>query len=247
MQERRNSIANALELHPSCTNPSIWRYLYIGTLYFVSYICISMAKCKTAVTPLLTHWSYCSLVLSHRYHEITNGFLQPLSKTTDWRPMAARTAYPSCWWTSTTSPTWRKECPVAIVGSTLESTQEIQPRLHNKWRTIHLDFCYNTCYHTGGRSLFCMFSDMKTVVMLFDSNFTEMRSYGFNNSIEPIIARTEQATSYCMTQSPVDILNFNWNANHSLIDTKPITFIPIRTVVGMFRVGEVKYTGKIGH
>ena len=29
---------------------------------------ISMALCKTAVTPLLTHWSYCSLALSHRYH-----------------------------------------------------------------------------------------------------------------------------------------------------------------------------------
>ena len=29
--------------------------------------CISIAQCKTAVTPLLMHWSYCSLVLSHRY------------------------------------------------------------------------------------------------------------------------------------------------------------------------------------
>ena len=28
---------------------------------------ISMAQCKTAVTPLLTHWSYCSLALSHPY------------------------------------------------------------------------------------------------------------------------------------------------------------------------------------
>ena len=28
--------------------------------------CSSMALCKTAVTPLLTHWSYCSLALSHR-------------------------------------------------------------------------------------------------------------------------------------------------------------------------------------
>ena len=28
---------------------------------------ISMAWCKTAVTPLLTHWSYCSLARSHRY------------------------------------------------------------------------------------------------------------------------------------------------------------------------------------
>ena len=28
---------------------------------------ISMASCKTAVSPLLTHWKYCSLALSHRY------------------------------------------------------------------------------------------------------------------------------------------------------------------------------------
>ena len=26
-----------------------------------------MAQCKTAVSPLLTHWRYCSLELSHRY------------------------------------------------------------------------------------------------------------------------------------------------------------------------------------
>ena len=31
---------------------------------------ILMTWCKTAVTPLLTHWSYCSLALSHRYHSI---------------------------------------------------------------------------------------------------------------------------------------------------------------------------------
>ena len=28
---------------------------------------VSMAQRKTAVTPLLTHWSYCSIALSHRY------------------------------------------------------------------------------------------------------------------------------------------------------------------------------------
>ena len=28
---------------------------------------ISMNECKTAVTPQLTHWSYCRLTLSHRY------------------------------------------------------------------------------------------------------------------------------------------------------------------------------------
>ena len=31
------------------------------------YAFIPMVKCTTAVTQLLTHWSYCSLALSHRY------------------------------------------------------------------------------------------------------------------------------------------------------------------------------------
>ena len=31
---------------------------------------ISMAQCKTAVTPSLTHWSYCRLVLRHRYNTV---------------------------------------------------------------------------------------------------------------------------------------------------------------------------------
>ena len=56
-----------------------WRYStkqYISWLLFVfispswwrsTEQLISMTQCKTAVTPLLMHWSYCSLVLSHRY------------------------------------------------------------------------------------------------------------------------------------------------------------------------------------
>ena len=32
-----------------------------------SILDISMTQCKTAVTPLLMHWSYCSLALSHWY------------------------------------------------------------------------------------------------------------------------------------------------------------------------------------
>ena len=28
-----------------------------------------MTERKTAVTPLLTHWSYCNPALSHRYHD----------------------------------------------------------------------------------------------------------------------------------------------------------------------------------
>ena len=36
-----------------------------------------MAQPKTAVTPLLTHWSYCSLALSHRYmHMIKPKWLE---------------------------------------------------------------------------------------------------------------------------------------------------------------------------
>ena len=34
---------------------------------------ILMAQCKTAVSPLLMHWRYCSLVLHHRYIDYTNG------------------------------------------------------------------------------------------------------------------------------------------------------------------------------
>ena len=37
---------------------------------------ISMAQCNTAVTPLLTHWSYCSLALRHRYEAMKMGLIQ---------------------------------------------------------------------------------------------------------------------------------------------------------------------------
>ena len=40
----------------------------------LKYEHMSMAQCKTAVTPLLTHWSYCSLALSHRCN-ITNKYM----------------------------------------------------------------------------------------------------------------------------------------------------------------------------
>ena len=40
-------------------------------------ITISMAERKTAVTPLLTHWSYCSRALSHRCDHCYNCSAQP--------------------------------------------------------------------------------------------------------------------------------------------------------------------------
>ena len=47
----------------------IWIHLCRGSRHtsYLETIHISMAWCKTAVTPLLTHWSYCSLAPSHRY------------------------------------------------------------------------------------------------------------------------------------------------------------------------------------
>ena len=84
VQDRRNSSASAMELRLSCTNPSIyvWWMLYVKyalLLYAIDVVLtlsywgaetsenISMAWCTTAVTPLLTHWSYYSIALSHRY------------------------------------------------------------------------------------------------------------------------------------------------------------------------------------
>ena len=49
VQERRNSIANALELRLSCTNPLMWY-------------------------PFLMHWRCCSLALNHGYQ--VNGLVQ---------------------------------------------------------------------------------------------------------------------------------------------------------------------------
>ena len=43
-------------------------------LIFIVEIPISMAQCKNAVSPLLTHWRYCSLALNHRYPKILSLF-----------------------------------------------------------------------------------------------------------------------------------------------------------------------------
>ena len=50
---------------------SLW-FAYIDVWWLkgngYKYNLISVALCKTVVTPVLMHWSYCSLALSHRYH-----------------------------------------------------------------------------------------------------------------------------------------------------------------------------------
>ena len=47
----------------------IWLCLTRSNNYFHHSTVISMAKFKTAISPLLTHWGYCSLALSHRHNE----------------------------------------------------------------------------------------------------------------------------------------------------------------------------------
>ena len=46
------------------------------------YHLISMASYKTAINPLLTHWSYCSFALSHRYY---HHHIQSMSPSTSWK------------------------------------------------------------------------------------------------------------------------------------------------------------------
>ena len=46
---------------------TLFKCWHTGTSTGIITTCLmSMAWCKTAVTPLLTHWSYCSLAPSHR-------------------------------------------------------------------------------------------------------------------------------------------------------------------------------------
>ena len=46
----------------------LWVHGLVYNMYLsLTWHFISMAQCKTAVSPLLTYWRYCSLALSHRY------------------------------------------------------------------------------------------------------------------------------------------------------------------------------------
>ena len=49
-------------------------YILLGSLHTYINTCIYMASSKTAVTPLLMHWSYCSLALSHWYNVWWNSW-----------------------------------------------------------------------------------------------------------------------------------------------------------------------------
>ena len=50
----------------------IFVIIIIRLLHYELAKSISMTWCKIAVTPLLTHWSYCNIALSHRYDNVIN-------------------------------------------------------------------------------------------------------------------------------------------------------------------------------
>ena len=56
-----------LQLTFAHTKTSVWFWHVQNFVVIRQVFLISMVKCNTAVTPLLTYWSYCSLALSCRY------------------------------------------------------------------------------------------------------------------------------------------------------------------------------------
>ena len=51
-----------------CQSKKVLKKCQFIHLFHIYNSAISISQCKPAVTPLLTHWSYCSLALNHRYH-----------------------------------------------------------------------------------------------------------------------------------------------------------------------------------
>ena len=49
-------LISRFQLHTVCSASCVLTYIF------------SMVQCKTAVSPLLMHWRYCSLALSHQFH-----------------------------------------------------------------------------------------------------------------------------------------------------------------------------------
>ena len=57
-----------------CSGLNAWTLCSYPLDYGIMMAYISMVKCKTAVSPLLTHWRYCSLALNHGYYSRYSRF-----------------------------------------------------------------------------------------------------------------------------------------------------------------------------
>ena len=56
------------DIHQSLFYTKYFPLSYSIDIVFILFLIISMAKCRTTVTPLLTHWRYWSLALNYWYH-----------------------------------------------------------------------------------------------------------------------------------------------------------------------------------
>ena len=71
-------------------------HILVCVLYLTLINLISIASCKTSVTPLLTHWSYCSLAPSHQYYlkplisslSVSTGGILCFAVGTEWGPQS---------------------------------------------------------------------------------------------------------------------------------------------------------------
>ena len=91
MQERRNSIAEALELHLSCTYPSKLR-IYINSDWFRWWLVICSASVTTSRR--MTYWLRCSITRGHHLslpYDLTLALRSPWGHQTHSGPHRANT------------------------------------------------------------------------------------------------------------------------------------------------------------
>ena len=77
-KNKQNTKEHIDDLAQDCGNSSTG----VTTVLPYTIDIILMAQCKTEVTPLLTHWSYCSLA---RNHWSESEFQQPVRSIPVWR------------------------------------------------------------------------------------------------------------------------------------------------------------------
>ena len=75
------SMSHSIVWHQAMSTPRLSMHLYLArpATFTDSTLYISMGWCKKDVTPLLTHWSYVILALTHRYSDhLFQGLPRPL-------------------------------------------------------------------------------------------------------------------------------------------------------------------------
>ena len=82
----RNKVQWKFNRNTTYFTQRMWRPCLQNVTHFVS-ASVSMGKCKKDVTPLLTHWSYVFLALTHRCFRVTPGTYLQIVGVGLWRIM----------------------------------------------------------------------------------------------------------------------------------------------------------------